>query len=155
MNLEGLISARLELGTFDRLRSKLVNTDLRPAWRESRKPLRADIRDHAKRQAEPGGTWAPRASSTRRRVGGAVYTSSRMTRRAKKTLGRLPTAFSVLVERRRAILRSRVAWSAIHQEGGRAGHGAQIPRREFLWTSGGALENVAKILAEYIAKAFR
>ncbi len=145
MSLEALVSARVNLGMLDRAWVALRNPDLRPAWKESRKPLRQDQRDHAKQQAGPGGAWAPRASSTKVRAA-----SGR--RRSRKLLGRLPTALTSRSDRKRVIIRSLVKWSISHWRGERVGHGARLPARVFLWVSDRATETVSGIVARHVAK---
>lgn len=142
---EGLLVARVELSFLDRARTAFRALDLRPAWKEARKPVRADQRAHAKAQEGPGGAWQARSSSTKSRAGG------RRTR-ARRLLGRLPSAIGVGYDRRKLTVRSLVRWSAIHQEGGTAGHGARIPARPFLWVSDSLLEHVAGVVAKVVAK---
>lgn len=144
MNLDGFIRARVDLGFLDRARALLTRPDLRPAWREVRKPFRADLADHRKRREGPDGPWAPRASSTKTRTSGR--------KRARRLLGRLPTAIVVKTDRGKLTATSRVRWSAIHQDGGRAGHGARIPARTFLWASERFLELAGGAVARRIAR---
>lgn len=143
MNLDGLASASVNLGFFDRLRTTLANPDLRPAWTAARKPLRADLRAHAKDRQGPGGAWPARAASTRVR--------SASGRRTRKVLGRLPGMVRTKLERSRMIFRWGTEWSDIHNSGGRAGHGARIPQREFAWLSDKALELTGAIIARGLA----
>ncbi len=147
MNLGGLAIARVDLGFFARKLALMRMPDLRPAWKESRKPLRADQREHAKKQEGPDGAWAPRSSATKVRAA-----SGR--KRKRKMLGRLPAALTTRADRRRVIIRSMVAWSNVHNEGGRAGNGASIPQRRFLWASDRVVEVVAGFVAKVVAKAF-
>lgn len=143
--MDGLISATVDLSRIDRVWVALRNPDLRPAFKESRKPLRQDQRDHAKKQAGPGGSWPPRASSTKVRAAAGR-------RRKKKLLGRLPTALTTKHDRKKLVMRSLVRWSLVHWQGGRAGHGARIPARVFLWASEHALETVSGVVARHVAK---
>jgi phage gpG-like protein len=142
-----LPQARVNLGFLDRARVAWSRLDLRPAWKDARPVLRADQREHAKKQAGPEGAWPARSSSTRVRSGNR--------RRARKMLGRLPTSVSMRGERQRMIMRSPVAWSGAHQEGDRVGHGARIPARPFVYVSDRALEVVAGFVAVLAAKVFR
>lgn len=150
--LEGLVTATLNVSALDRVRIALQRPDLRPAFRAARPSLKQDQRDHAKKQSGPGGAWAPRSSSTKNRAGGATYGATRMSRRARKVLGRLPTAIAVKPERTRAIMRSLVRWSDVHMTGGRVGRGAVLPARVFLWISDGALELVSGVVVRHLAK---
>jgi phage gpG-like protein len=150
VNLEGLAGARVELGFVERALIALRNPDLRPAWREAKKPLRADQREHAKRQQGEGGAWPGRSPLTQRKAG----TGSGKNKRPRKLLGRLPGAISGKSTRSGVVLTSRAAWSGIHKSGGTAGYGARIPARDFLWVSARALELVSGIIAKGLRAAF-
>lgn len=143
-----MISASLPLTFVERALNTLRRPDLRPAWKEAKLPLRGDIRDHRDAQSGPGGSWAPRASSTTARRAASKRN------RPKRMLGKLPTALSTLSDRRRVAMKSRVAWSDIHQKGGIAGHGAKIPARPFLWVSQTALNAIGYIVSRHLAKIF-
>ncbi len=147
MNLDGLASARVDLGFLTRARMALRTPDLRPAFKLSRKPVRADMREHAKKQAGPDGSWPARSSATKVRA-----SSGR--RRTRKLLGRLPAALTTNHDRRRMVVRSLVAWSAVHMTGGRVGNNAKIPARPFLWASAAVLEVVAGHISRHVAKLF-
>lgn len=140
-----MIDARVNLGLVDKALLALRKPDLRPAWKEARQPLRRDIADHRKQQKGPDGVWSPRAASTKER---AQYGR----KRPRKILGRLPTALQTVSDRQRVAMRSRVAWSGVHQDGGRVGRGAKIPARPFLWASALALDAVAAIVARHLGK---
>jgi hypothetical protein len=144
VSLEGLITARIDLKFMDRARAALANPDLRPAWKELGKPFRADLAEHRKKQEGPDGSWPQLASSTkmRRRSG---------RRRSRRMLGRLPTAMTLKNERSRMIGRSLVRWSSVHRDGGRAGHGARIPRRDWLWPSQRFLDHASQVIAKGLA----
>src|SRR5690606_27038072 len=98
--------------------------DARPLYQELKPAVRADQRDHGRRQQGPGGRWARHDPDTR----------SRRPRR-RRVLGRLPPAVQYSAQPDGVTARSRVRWSAIHQDGGTAGKGARIPARPFLWFS--------------------
>jgi len=144
VNLRGLAVAEVHLGFLDRARAILRAPDLRPAWKLIRKPVRADLRQHARRQEGPEGSWSPMSSRTKGRARAGR-------KRPRKLLGRLPGALTTKLERKRMILRSQVAWSAVHQEGGRVGRGARVPARPFLWASDKVLELAGGIIARGIA----
>lgn len=147
MNLDGVLVATVELGTVERAFVAARNPNLRPAFAESRKPIRADMRAHAKAQQGPGGSvWPGRASSTRARA------QSRRNRRPRKLLGRLPGALSITVDPRRALVKSQVAWSAVQRDGGVAGNGARIPARDWLWASDALLATVSESISKLVAK---
>lgn len=134
---------------FSRLRR--FSEDLRPAWRELRKPVRADQRDHRKEKQGPAGPWAPRAESTME-----AYRERRQRGRKppRGLLGRLPAALITKIERKRMIVESRVKWSGIHQDGGTAGHGAKIPARPFLWVSQQLADQVASVVSAMAKKVW-
>jgi hypothetical protein len=143
-----MLEARVNLGSIPSLLRSLANPDLRPAFREASKPLRADIRDHGKKQRSETGTWAPPAASTMaRRAAGRR-------KRARKPLGKLPTALMTKASRRGLYMASRAAWSEIQRSGGRANHGAHIPARDWMWISDLALDAVGYIIVRVMAKAF-
>lgn len=142
-----MIEARVNLTFAERALIALRRPDLRPAWKEARKPLRADIREHRRKQEGPEGTWPARAAATKQRAGRHG--------RPRRLLGRLPTALTTLSDRRRVAMRSRVAWSDVHRTGGVVGRGSRLPRRDFLWASGNVLDTIAGIVSRYLATRFR
>ncbi len=150
MNLEGLGAARVELGWLERALSSLRNPDLRKGWAEARKPLRADQRDHAKRQEGPSGAWTGRSPLTTRRAGTVVDDGKRNYRRPRKLMGKLPSALTSKVTRSGVTLISRAKWSGVHQDGGTAGQGARIPARPFLWASQEALEAIGYVISRHL-----
>jgi phage gpG-like protein len=141
-----VISARVDMRLVDRLFVLMRKPDLRPAWKEAAPLLRGDIKAHRVAQAGPDGSWPARSPRTR------VRASSKRRARPRKLLGKLPTALTTISARDRVAMRSRVAWSDVHQSGGTAGHGARIPKRPFLWASQRALKAISEVVAAYIAK---
>ncbi len=154
MKLEGLATARVNLSWVEAALNTLRRPDLRKAWQEAKKPLRSDQKDHAKRQEGPSGAWVGRSPLTAKRSGGAVYTPTRKTRRARKLLGRLPTALTSKATRSSVTVISRAKWSGVHQEGGTAGYGAKIPARPFLWASQAALEAISYVISRHLKIQF-
>lgn len=142
-----MIEARVNLGLVERALNTLRRPDLRPAWKEARQPLRADIRDHRAKQAGPSGAWPGRAASTKER---GRYAG----RRPRRLLGKLPTALTTLSDRRRVAMRSRVAWSEVQRTGGTVGRGAKIPPRDFLWASAEVLSAIAYIVSRHLQRIF-
>lgn len=125
-----MIDIRVNLrGVFDGF-DRLKKTDGRKIFRAARKPLRADLRDHAVKQADVGGRWAPRAASTTER-----RSRGRKRKFRGRLLGRLPGAFTVRVGANYIRATSRVPWSQAQNRGGRVGHGSRLPRRRFAWLS--------------------
>jgi phage gpG-like protein len=115
--------------------------------RELKKPMRLDMRMHGQERQGPDGPWVPR-----KRLEGRGKKVLRRNRR--KLLGKLPTA--VIVTARNGIVRaeSRAKWAAIHQDGGTAGRGARIPRREFLWISDGLMTLASEELQKAVLRAW-
>lgn len=120
---------------------------LGPAFRELKKPLRLDQKDHAKRREGPSALWAPRATSTmaRLRAGG---------KRARKLLGRLPGAVKYTATATAVAGTSRALWSGVHQDGGIVGHGARLPARPFLWISDDMLRVAESTLGAALVRAY-
>lgn len=138
-----MIAARVEIGALNRVLIAMRKPDLRRAWREARLPLRNDIKDHRQKRTGPSGSWAPRAASTKER--------DRTRGRSRRALlGKLPTALQTLSDNRSVAMKSRVAWSDVHQKGGTAGHGAKEPKREFLYASNLAMQAIGYILTRHL-----
>jgi phage gpG-like protein len=116
-------------------------------FRELAPAARADQRDHARHQEGPEGRWPRRDPDT-------VAAPSRKRLRRRRVLGRLPGAIKVQVHPDAIEIRSRVAWSNVHQEGGTAGHGASMPARPFLWWSEEFLETAEEAALIYITRAW-
>jgi hypothetical protein len=119
---------------FDRLRK----VDIKDAFLELRGPAVFDQRHHWRKDEAPDGRWPGLAASTlerRTRKRGRAK-NGRQQSWPRKLLGRFPTAMQSIATTRSLIVRSRVKrFSMVHQEGGRAGHGARIPRRQYMWIS--------------------
>ena len=120
---------------------------LAPAFKELKKPLRLDQRDHSKKREGPAGAWAPRAASTleRMRHGG---------KRARKPLGRLSGAVTYSATSNSVSGVSRAPWSGAHQDGARVGHGSRLPVREFLWISDEMLTVAENTLGSAVVRAY-
>jgi phage gpG-like protein len=138
---------------------------LAPAFRELRRPLRADQRAHSRAEEGPDGHWPPRSPFTEarrlarnRRVRASKALAIRPSRRRRTTpkrlLGRLPAAILVKVGELYIRATSRVAWSGVHQYGGNAGR-ARIPARPFLWLSDGLLRTARDVLGNYVVKGWK
>lgn len=140
MSTTGVLSAHVNVSALAGAFAAAARINLRPGFVSARGDLRADLRDHAKKQQGPDGTWPARAGSRRNR-------------RPRKLLGRLPGALSIRSTRDRMVARSLVDWSAIHKTGGTAGRGARIPARDWLWASDVALTRIAGVLARFVAGA--
>lgn len=117
------------------------------AFRQLKKPMRADQRSHSKQKEGPDGAWP-----ARKRLGSGTKKARR--RNARKLLGRLPNAIVVKSYRSAVVAQSRASWSSVHQEGGRVGRGAVVPRRQFLWISDELLKTAADVVGEHVVEAF-
>ncbi len=124
-----MIGAKVDTKGFLAGVRRLQKTDGRKVFRFAKKPMRMDLRDHSKKMTDDGARWQPRAQSTLDRRG-----RKRGGKRGK-LLGRLPAAFKITSGSEYVRATSLVRWSKVHNEGGRAGHGAQIPKRKFMWLS--------------------
>jgi hypothetical protein len=148
-----MLRAKVDTTEIDRGLAAMTQEarNLGPAWKEARKPMRADQRDHARRREGPDGPWAPKAASTRAREALARKRAGKR-RGSRRLLGRLPSAITITADRRRVVARSRARGvvSGTHQDGGTAGRGARIPARVFLWASESLLNVVAGIIEKHI-----
>lgn len=142
------------LNMFDRLRK----VDIKDAFLELRGPARFDQRHHWRKDEAPDGQWPGLAASTLERRTRPRGRGKDGRRRSwpKKLLGRFPTALQSIASARSLIVKSRVKrFSMIHQEGGRAGHGARIPRRQYLWISDWLRQQAVKALQRALVLAAR
>lgn len=134
-----MLRASVDLTAVDRGLDAMTRAarDLGPAFKEAKKPVRADQRQHAKERSGPDGRWAPKSRLTLARE--ALDRKRKGKRRGggRRLLGRLPAAIVVTSDRNRVVARSRARGgiSGTHQDGGPAGRGARIPARPFLWVS--------------------
>lgn len=143
--IETTVNVRRLFDRFDRVKRR----DQRRVFSDARKPLRADLRDHAKNQAEPDGRWPGLAATTvARRAQGKK-------RHRRRLLGRLPYAIAIQSGPTFVRAVSRARWSNVHQRGGTAGHGARIPRREFMWASRKPVREVRTMLKAAIMAAWK
>lgn len=130
-----------ELGVFRKL--NMFCKDLRPAFRELRKPTLADQRDHQRQKSGPNGKWAPLSAATRLK-----YKQMRAHGRKppRSQLGRLPMANIVKIDRLRMTVTSRVKWSIAQKRGARVGRGATIPGRDYLYVSARLKRQVLRVM---------
>lgn len=118
----------------------------RPFFEALKSPLREDQRDHKRAKEGPDGMWPKRVQPTPRSHG------KKRKRRSKRLLGKLTTAIGYRASSAAVVARSKIPWSGIHQEGGEAGQGAQIPARPFLWLSPGFLRDAGEALLSYVTR---
>lgn len=146
--------------------------------RAVRRKLRGDVRRAVKREAAGTG----RATSVERRYevlkeferrvrGGSAILSvlgdqrlssslGKLEERAGRAqekasgriLGRLASSISSKVTRGQLIVESKVAWSGVHNDGGTAGHGADIPARPFLYLDDKDHDVLRAMLEEHLAQ---
>jgi phage gpG-like protein len=140
MTRDRFVAATVDLRRVERgLRDVLRRAERAgPFFRDERKPLRADQRDHAKRRQGPDGSWPAR-----------VVTPGKPRRKRRRLLGRLPGAVSIAASADAVRAVSKVPWSGVHQHGGRVGRGARIPARTFLYFSPDYLRAMAERFAAY------
>ncbi len=146
-------------------RAEKAGIDLRPAFRKLRTPLRKDQREHMRAQSGPGGKWPNLAPSTRAKrlkmggVRGALTKKGKLRKGAKRKLNfmlssKLLKGAKIKVRPKSIEIRSKVKWAGIHQEGGRAGRGAQLPARTFMWISDELGRRAVALFREHLASAF-
>lgn len=145
-----MIGARVDLGGVLRLFDRVKRRDQRRVFRDARKPVREDLRDHAKGQVDPKGRWPGLASSTlERRARGGRRRSKR------RLLGRLPGA--IKLEHGPGFVRatSVVRWARAQSDGLRVGHGSRLPARRWMWISKKLRRQVAKMMRDEVLRAWR
>jgi len=139
--------------------------DLKPVFLKARKYLRRDTSDHQKKLEGPTGRWKGLAPSTiaqrMQRAGkqGRARRAHRVgpIRRPRGAiLGRkLTNAYQVFIWDEKMIAKSRVAWSGVQAYGGRAGKGAVIPGRDWLWVDDTFLQAVLNICSVRYGELWR
>lgn len=139
-----LVAAEINLDDLDRSIRGLLRQagNLGPAWKQAKKPILADQREHARAQEGPDGQWPARSP----------FTIARMRSRGKRRrpMGLLPRALKITMAPRSFRAESRVRWSMAHVTGATVGHGVTLPARPFLWASRQLLETVAVIIAKQL-----
>jgi phage gpG-like protein len=128
---------------------RLGAPDRRKAFKESASHARQDQLLHDIKSEGPDGRWPELHPSTKARYAKKAKTSRRRAK-PRKLLGRLPKALQTLISPNSLIVRSRVKWAYVHQAGGTAGHGARIPRRQFLWISANLGKRVVKVFERFL-----
>jgi hypothetical protein len=153
IELAATVNIRHVIGALD----KIAHLDVKKVFEDCRGIGRFDQRHHWRHDEAPDGHWPGLAASTldrRSRPRGRDKTG-RSRSWPSKLLGRFPTALVSVATRQELVIKSRIArFSKIHQEGGVAGHGARIPRRQYLWWSPWVLGQVKKVFEKAMAKAF-
>jgi len=67
-----------------------------------------------------------------------------------KTLGRIAQSCTVEFDRKNWSMRSVIPWAGVHNEGGRVGHGATVPKRTFLEWTNARLDKFEQLAADYL-----
>jgi phage gpG-like protein len=163
--------ANLDLTEVDRALDLVGDRGKRllPAFRDLRRPLRSDQKEHAKGERGPNGSWPPRSPVTeaRRKARNrgrrqtkamkliAPGKAKRRQSTPKRILGRLPAAVIYTIGDKFIRGVSRVPWSGVHQQGGTVGRGSRIPARPFLWLSDRMLEVARATFAKYVLKSWK
>ena len=151
-------------------------TAMHSVFKNLRPELRDELKRSAARESSPEGAWAPRAHSTMERLEkrGAIKMIKRRERRKRKggeafagplretvtksllsnTLGRLPGGVVTKASATSLVAESPAAWSAIHNVGGRAGHGSLIPARPFVFFSGEFLKQAERDIEQFVLNAW-
>lgn len=169
-----MIEGRIEVD-LDEVDARMSNMEYRarvlgPAFRQLRKPLVRDQRDHQQKAAGPDGSWPPRSPVTeaRRRARNrrlkqtkAMKTispkPSKRRSTPKKVLGRLPMIFRMITTNLSIAMVSRASWSGAHMRGAKVGHGRKVtlPRRPYYYPSDAFLSTVKQTLAAHIVKGWK
>lgn len=144
------VSATVDLGDVERGLAAVERSgrDLTPAFRELKKPMREDQKDHGKRQRGPFGTWARRKPST------LAFYRSRGKGRIPRPLGRLSTAVTYTASRFGVFGESRAKWSDVHMTGGVVGKGARLRARPFLWMATKFLDLAERSIERRLLSAY-
>ncbi len=123
------------------------------AMRELRAPMRTDQKEHAREQRGPDGPWPKRKTAAQVAAGDRRRRSRKRPSR-RRVLGRLPGAIKISHDRTSVVVSSKVPWSLAHQEGAIVGHGARLPKREFLWISPKLRGIAVALLEQNMVEAF-
>ncbi|HEU02891.1 hypothetical protein LCGC14_0605500 [marine sediment metagenome] len=146
-------------------RALKAGTDLRPAFRKLRTPLRKDQKDHMRAQSGPGGKWPGLSTATvekRLKMGGrrGALTKKGKRRKSSKRKLNFMLSSSFLKGIKTRIFPTLIGIRAIgdvaalHQGGGKVGGGVTVPQREFLWISDPLFARALRTFAKHLASAF-
>ncbi len=143
------LSATLHMGDVDKGLDATARRAraLGPAFRDLKKPMREDQKDHGRRQRGPFGTWARRAPSTL-----AAYRARR--KRIPRPLGKLLSAIQYKADAGGVSGESRVKWSLAHMDGATVGRGAKLKARPFMWISRKLLDIAEGVIGKRLLSAF-
>lgn len=93
----------------------------------------------AKQQAKP---------ASERKIGETV--AERDAKKNRPILGKLSSSIEAVIDRDSVVIRSKVPWAGVHNDGGTAGHGARIPERKFLELTGEDTKELQRIAEGYL-----
>ncbi len=150
------IHATVHIGGVRDLLSRLSRVEIRRVFEDLRGPAVFDQRHHWRKDEAPFGRWPGLATSTLERRTRRRGRDKRGRNQSwpKKLLGRFPTAVQSIASAKSLVVRSRVKkFSFIHQAGGRAGHGARIPSRQYMWISSYLREDARRLFQRALQKA--
>jgi len=114
--------------------------DVTPAMRKLRKDFRKEQRSHFRaEESSDGSRWPERTDETKRRQlrkaqRDAAARGKKNRPRRTRLLGKLRN-FKIRYTKNSITAFSTAPWSGVQQAGGKVGHGAEIPAREFLWVN--------------------
>lgn len=141
------VHATVDLRSFRRWFTGIARLDTRKVFNDLRGPTRFDQRHHWNKEESPDQHWPGLAPSTlerRTRTRGRDK-RGRYRNWPTKLMGRFPTALQLKPSAKQLLVLSRVRkFSWVHQHGGTVGHGARLPRRQFLWVSDWLLQHAKK-----------
>lgn len=141
------VYATLNTGSLRRMFARLNSLDIKAVFKDLVGPTRFDQRHHWRKEESPDQHWPGLAASTLARRTRARGRDKNGKNRSwpTKLMGRFPTALKLTPSVRSLVVLSRVKrFSYVHQNGGRVGHGARLPRRQFLWFSSFLLAQARK-----------
>lgn len=150
------LRATVRYGSVKLLFTNIANVDMRKTFSDIRGPARFDQRHHWRKEESPSGHWPGLAASTRerrtRRRGRDKR--GRNLKWSRKLMGRFPNSLQSIVSSSSLIIRSRAKkFSQVHQRGGRTGHGARLPARQYLWISDWLRHRSAQLFQQALVRA--
>lgn len=139
------------------------STAARSFFESVRKPAQQDLREHQKERKGEVGAWPPLDPETlrnrqlvrARRKGRKPGRRRRSPGFAARMLGVVPRAWKAFVSEDGLLLRNMIPWASVHDQGGRGGKGATIPRRQFVYFGRDFLEDVLAVWQEHVLKGWR
>jgi phage gpG-like protein len=149
VSVDLFVQATLDIGDVEQGLAAMERRahTLGPAFHALRKPLKLDQKAHAKEKRGPSAMWAPRAASTMARLRQGSH-------RARKLMGRLPSATRYTSDATSVSGTSKALWSGSHQDGDTVGHGSRLPARPFLWISDDMLTVAENTLGSALVRAY-